>query len=351
MPLNTLCLDNSYESIKKCADIIKTGGLVAFPTETVYGLGASAFNKQSIAKIYEAKGRPTDNPLIVHVDSVEKIYPLVLDVPKKAQILIDEFMPGAITLILFKTDLIPDEITNFKKTVGIRVPSNETARLFIETCNVPICAPSANLSGKPSTTSANHVIDDLNGKIDAIIIDNPSEFGLESTIIDMTTDIPTLLRPGSITVSMIESVIGPIEISSYIKDNLFVDDDTAPIAPGMKYKHYSPKAPITIFKGSDDLVIKQIENLSSINNDEKHLKVGILTNDQNKDKFDKNKYTILTLGNNIKDYGKNLFSVLRKFDDEKVDIIYSFSFDDLDGESMALMNRLKKASGFNIVTL
>ncbi len=340
--MQTLILNSDEKSLEIAKNIINNGGLVAFPTETVYGLGGNALNKDSIKKIYLAKGRPSDNPLIVHVCDETMLKPLVRNIPLKARALMDAFCPGPLTIIFEKTIVIPDEITNFKETVGIRIPENETALNFIRTSNVPIAAPSANISGKPSPTSFLHVKDDLSGKIDAIIKDDDCTFGLESTIIDMTSEIPTLLRPGSITVKMIEEVIGEIAISPYITENKFVEG--APIAPGMKYKHYSPNAPITIFKGEKENVINKINKLST----ESNLKVGILTENENEICFDKSKNIVLSLGSNKEEYGKNLFKQLREFDSQNVDVIYSFYFDETD-LGLALMNRLKKAAGFNIV--
>ncbi len=345
--MQTLVLNTDEMSLNIAKNIIDNGGLVAFPTETVYGLGGNALNKDSISKIYKAKGRPSDNPLIVHICDEQMLKPLVKSIPKKAQMLLDKFAPGPITLILNKTVVIPDEITNFKQTVGIRIPANETALNFIRICNVPIAAPSANISGKPSPTSFFHVKEDLFNKIDGIIKDDDSAFGLESTIIDMTVEPPCLLRPGSITVKMIEDVIGKIDISPYIINNIFVEDNTSPIAPGMKYKHYSPNAPITIFKGLDEKVTSHISSLLS---NYENKKIGILTNDENFSKFDKEKYFVLSLGNNIEEYGKNLFKHLRQFDNFEVDLIFSFYFED-NSDGLALMNRLKKAAGFNIIEI
>lgn len=345
--MQTLVLNNQQKSLEIAKNIIINGGLVAFPTETVYGLGGNALDKESIAKIYKAKGRPSDNPLIVHVCDTDMLKSLVVCIPEKAKIIIDTFMPGPLTVILKKSIAIPDEITNYKDTVGIRIPANETALNFIRTCNVPIAAPSANISGKPSPTSFSHVKDDLFYKIDGIIEDDDSEFGLESSIIDMTVEPPMLLRPGSITVKMIEDVIGPINISPYIINNAFVEDDDAPIAPGMKYTHYSPNAPITIFKGDDVYVTAYIQKLLEESNT---TRIGILTNDSSKYFFDNEKYFVLSLGKNLEDFGKNLFKQLREFDKLKVDVIYSYYFDE-DDLGFALMNRLKKASGFNIHTV
>ncbi len=344
--MQTLILNTDKKSLEIASNIIHNGGLVAFPTETVYGLGGNALAKESVLNIYKAKGRPQDNPLIVHVCDEEMLKPLVKNISYKAKLLMKAFCPGPLTLILHKTDLIPNEITGNKQTVGIRIPSNKTALEFIKKTNLPIAAPSANLSGKPSPTSFEHVKQDLCGKIDGIIKDADSEFGLESTIIDMTTDIPTLLRPGSITVSMIEEVIGDINISPYIITNKFVEDDNAPIAPGMKYKHYSPDAELIIIKGDFNNTEKHINNLVVGDN----RKIGILTNDQFFNSFDHEKYFVLSLGNNINDYGKNLFKMLREFNTLDVDVIYSFYFYE-DDESMAFMNRLKKAAGFNIIEI
>lgn len=353
MKPDTLILDSDDASISIAGDIINNGGLVAFPTETVYGLGGNALNSTSISKIYKAKGRPSDNPLIVHIGDISMLKPLVKEIPEKAKLLIDAFFPGPLTLIFYKSELIPYEITAFKETVGIRFPQNDIARKLILASNVPIAAPSANISGKPSPTSFSHVKNDLDGKIDAIIKGDDSFFGLESTILDMTKDVPVMLRPGSITKSMIEHVIGEIEISSYLKDNIFLEDSIVPIAPGMKYKHYSPNASITIFKGSDEKVVKEIKSLCDKNS---HLKIGILTDDKNKDFFDENMFTVLSVGNTITEIGKNLFNKLREFDKTNVDIIYSFDFqkyddgtnDDFD-LNFSVMNRLNKASGFNII--
>ncbi len=344
--MQTLILNTDKKSLEIASNIIHNGGLVAFPTETVYGLGGNALAKDSVLNIYKAKGRPQDNPLIVHVCDENMLQPLVKDVCYKAKLLIKSFCPGPLTLILHKTDLIPDEITGNKSTVGVRIPSNETALNFIKKTNLPIAAPSANLSGKPSPTSFEHVKEDLFGRIDGIIKDEDTKFGLESTIIDMTQDTPTLLRPGSITISMIEKVIGDINISPYIVTNTIVENDNTPIAPGMKYKHYSPDAELIIFKCDFKRTSEHINNL--ILNDKR--KIGILTNDEFYDRFDSEKYSVLSLGNNICDYGKNLFKRLREFNALGVDVIYSFYFDE-DDESLAFMNRLKKASGFNIIEI
>lgn len=345
--MNTLILNNNNQSLEIAKNIINLGGLVAFPTETVYGLGGNALNKQSIDKIYKAKGRPSDNPLIVHVCDEEMLKPLVTHIPYKARLLINAFCPGPITLILNKTNIIPDEITNFKSTVGIRIPENELALKFIRTCGVPIAAPSANLSGKPSPTSFYHVKEDLDGIIDAIIHDVDTKFGLESTIVDMSNDTPVLLRPGAITLKMLEKIVGEVQISPYLINNTFIEDNIEPIAPGMKYKHYSPKAPITLFKCNESTFINHVNNLIAKNNDKK---IGILFDDRI-DKFIKTNYVVtLSLGSNHLDYGKYLFKHLREFDNQNVDIIYSFYFDE-DDANLAFMNRLKKAAGFNIIEL
>lgn len=330
------------EIISEAADILKKGGLVAFPTETVYGLGANGFNVQACRKIYEAKGRPQDNPLILHIAKKSQLADIVKETPYMAEKLIDVFWPGPLTLIFKKKDEIPDEITGGLKTVAVRCPKNEVAKRLIEEAGFPIAAPSANSSGKPSPTRASHVVFDLDGKIDMIIDGGPCEVGLESTIVDVSEDLPFILRPGAVTKEMLESVL---------KREVFtpkeVNENEAPKAPGMKYTHYSPKAEVFIVSGDAEKVCEKIKKLLS-EGEKSGLKVGILASNQTKDKYAGG--IVLSAGNreNIGEIASNLFKLLRKFDYLGVDLVYAEGLNE-EGLGSAVMNRLYKASGYKII--
>ena len=244
MKMNTKFLKPTEENIASAGKIIAGGGLVAFPTETVYGLRADALNDPAVAHIYKAKGRPSDNPLIVHVAKKEDIAPLVSEIPPKAQMLIDAFFPGPITVIMPKSEKIGKTVSGGLSTVGIRMPQNPIARALIEAAGTPIAAPSANTSGLPSPTEAKYVLEDMNGKIDAVIDGGSCRFGIESTVITLAGDHPVILRPGAITKEMMEEVIGPVEIASAVLEGM--KDGEVAASPGMKYKHYAPKAKIII---------------------------------------------------------------------------------------------------------
>ncbi len=299
------------EKIKTAAKILRSGGLVAFPTETVYGLGADMFNKKAIKKIFSVKGRPNDNPLIVHIYKKEQIYEVAEKVPPSAKILIEKFWPGPLTIVLTKKKNIPNEVTAKLSSIAIRMPKNIIALELIKATNTPIAAPSANLSGKPSPTSAKHVIDDLNGKIDCILKGNDSAIGLESTVIDLTEKVPTILRPGKITVKQIEDVIGKI------KTTIPNSTDT-PKSPGMKYKHYSPNAKVIIIKNK-----KEVNRIYK--------------------SFPYSKIKYLAYNTHIK-MAKNLFKDFRKADEEGYDIIIVLGVKEK-GLGLAIMDRLRKASG------
>ena len=235
--MDTKLLTSNEEDLQIAGDIIKAGGTVIFPTETVYGLGANALDSNAVKKIFTAKGRPSDNPLIVHIADINQIYEFVLDVPENAKKLADAYWPGPMTLVLNKKDIIPNEVSAGLNTVGIRIPENEIARNFIKKANCPIAAPSANLSGSPSPTTVEHVLADMLGRVDAIIKGENSRVGLESTVIDVTGDIPLVLRPGGITPEMIKKVCGEVQIAKGVDG---VTDELKPKSPGMKYKHYAP---------------------------------------------------------------------------------------------------------------
>lgn len=331
--------------IDEAAAILKKGGLVAFPTETVYGLGANGLDSNACRKIYEAKGRPSDNPLILHIGEIEQLEEIADDIPDCAEQLMDAFWPGPITIIFKKKSIVPDSVTGNFGTVAVRFPSNKIARSLINAAGVPIAAPSANTSGKPSPTRASHVLFDMDGKIDMIIDGGPTRFGLESTIIDVSTDVPTILRPGAITSEMIETVIGYVEIDPAVRGGAV---KTAPRAPGMKYTHYSPNARVILVKGEDEKVVEEINRLVE---EQKSLglKAGVMTTDENKDKYN-NADAVLSLGSRTDDeqIGANLFKMLRKFDFLGIDVVYSEVFDE-SGEGSAIMNRLRKAAGNSFI--
>ena len=333
------------EILNKASEIIKRGGLVAFPTETVYGLGADAFNPEAVNKIFKAKGRPQDNPLIVHIGSLDELPKLIGEKNKIADLLIENFWAGPLTLIFKKNNIIPSEVTGGLDTVAIRFPSLKITRDFINAAGA-VVAPSANTSGKPSPTKASHVIYDLENKIDMIIDGGDSEFGLESTIVDVSGEKPYLLRPGLVTKEMIEKVIG-----QEIETNFFTGDSEKPKAPGMKYTHYSPSAKVVIVAGDLEKVVNEIQKTAILKLNESK-KVGILATEQTKDLYDNDKFLVLSAGDrdNPETIGTNLYKLLRRFDFKEVDYILSENFAETQ-VGLAIMNRLKKAAGFNIVNV
>lgn len=341
------------DGICLAGNLIKEGSLVAFPTETVYGLGANGLDETACLKIFQAKGRPSDNPLILHISNFKQLESLVAEISEDAKKIMDKFCPAPLTLVFKKSDIVPDVVSGGLDTVAVRFPKHTIARSIIENAGVPIAAPSANLSGKPSCTKASHVVEDLWGKIPMIVDGGECELGLESTIIDTTTVPFTLLRPGFVTVEQIEEVVGKIQIDKTLMEK--IDDDVAPKAPGMKYIHYSPEAEVVLFEYQTKSGKEQIENIEKINelilNQQKDgKKVGVLTTNKNKEFYKCD--VIMSLGdeNHLDEIGANLFSMLREMDDFDVDIVYAETFMEK-GEGLAIMNRLKKASGYNIVKL
>ena len=354
---------------KEAADFLRSGKLVAFPTETVYGLGGNAYDSTASARIYAAKGRPSDNPLIVHISSFIEIDPLVSGIPDEARALADRFWPGPLTMILNKSDRIPKETTGGLDTVAIRMPSHPIANRLIKEAGIPIAAPSANASGRPSTTKAEHVIEDLNGKIDMIIDGGSSDIGLESTIVDLTVKPALILRPGYITIEMLREVLPDIEYDKAVLKRIR-DDSIVAKAPGMKYRHYAPKGELTIFEGDIGAVFRAI-----VREAESRLKaghsVGILTSDElvgnykaiehadakdlsgdSRDKAiqEKSKLYIRDIGsrNNEAEIAAGLFDALRYFDEAGAEYIYAEAFNE-GGLGQAIMNRLMKAAGYNII--
>lgn len=339
--------ENMQEAcLKEAKEILVAGGLVAFPTETVYGLGANALNKDAAKKIYEAKGRPSDNPLIVHISKTEDIEVLAGDIPKSAYLLADVFWPGPLTIILKKKDCVPKETTGGLNTVAIRLPANQIARKLIEGSGIYIAAPSANLSGKPSPTMAKHVIQDLSGKIDMIIDGGKATLGLESTIVDLSGDLPLILRPGCITKKMLANVIGEIEYDPAIL-NRNPDKDLIPRAPGMKYRHYAPEGNLTIYEGEITKVVEEVNRKSKENLDQGY-SVGVIATAETKDLY---RYgTVKTIGSRQEEasIAAGLYAILREFDELHTDYIYSESFAD-NSLGQAIMNRLLKAAGYQMI--
>ena len=329
----TKIIDTSdIESAAKC---LKNGGTVVFPTETVYGLGADAFNPDAIEKIYIAKGRPSDNPLIVHISDISDVSFLARSITPNAKILMEIFWPGPLTLIFKKKDNVPDKVTAGLDTVAVRYPSNETARKLIKQSGVLVAAPSANLSGSPSPTICEDVVSDLNGRVDYIIDDTGCEIGLESTVVDVSGDETVILRPGGITLEMIKEYIPNAKL-----DGGLIDEKTIPKCPGLKYKHYSPKAELIVVQGERENVRKYIS--SKLN---KSRKAGVLSYGEAEYE---NAELIINAGNNMEEYAHNLFSALRTFDKKGITLIYA-EFNIEDGMGVAVRNRLYKAANHNII--
>lgn len=325
-----------FEKLSEPAKALAEGKLVAFPTETVYGLGGNALDAQTVKKIYGAKGRPSDNPLIVHVSSKEDVYSLAETVPENAEKILDILCPGPITIILNKSNLVPDVVTAGEKTVAIRFPENEIARELIKKSGVPVAAPSANLSGRPSPTTAAHVAEDLSDKIDYIIDGGPCRVGLESTVIDLTVTPPRILRPGGVSQETLAALLG--EVTGYAPRD---EDTTSPKSPGMKYKHYAPKAEMVVFEGKTcrDAILKQVTAC-------KDKKVCVLTAGQT-DLYD---CDVIDCGKEPVEYAKALFGALREADALGADVIFAELPFAPGGIVTALKNRIYKSCGGNVIT-
>jgi len=329
-----------YNIIKEAADIINRGGLVVFPTETVYGIGADALNDAAVDKIFKAKGRPQDNPLIVHIAELDELYCLASEVPKKAELLAERFWPGPLTMILYKRKILSDKITAGLNTAAIRLPVNKIALALIRESKKPIAAPSANTSGSPSPTEASHVIEDLMGKVDMIIDGGSTYIGLESTVVDMTGDIPMILRPGGVTLEDIISVLGEC---TYDPSIIKSEEAIIPKSPGQKYRHYSPKAKVILYKGHIEKVAEKInEDYDKLTL--KGLKAGIMSTVQTRELY-KGKVNIC-IGDRTKllTISSNLFKGLRDFDHMGIDVILAEAVDEK-GLGKAIMNRLGKSAG------
>ena len=324
------------EQLHKVANLLKAGKTVVFPTETVYGLGANALDPEAAKKIYEAKGRPSDNPLIVHISKKEDVDFLAGNISQDAKLLMEAFWPGPLTLILDKSDNVPIETTGGLMTVAIRMPSNPIARKLIDLAGVSIAAPSANISGRPSITSSKYLVEELCERVDAIIISEDSEIGLESTVIDMTASTPVILRPGKIGKTEIEKILNKeIELDPSLKD-----ENAAPKSPGMKYKHYSPNATVIVVTGSlDEMKQKINQKLSLDKNKSDTVKVVCL-----EDRVSLYDGYGISWGKSSQEAAKNLFKILRLMDEQNIEVVY-FEALNSDEISEAVMNRLIKAAG------
>lgn len=334
--------------LDEAASVLKKGGLVAFPTETVYGLGGDALRPEASRKIYAAKGRPSDNPLIVHIATMKQLEKISRNIPEAAYRLAEQFWPGPLTMVLQKSELVPFETTGGLDTVAVRMPVHPAALALIRESDVMIAAPSANTSGRPSPTRAEHVAEDLNGKIDMILDGGPVSIGIESTIVDLTGEIPTILRPGYITKQMLEDVLGTVETDKAILEEN-KDKNLRPKAPGMRYRHYAPKGELTIYEGSQEKVVEAI-NAAAKKAVLEGKKTGIIATEESKGLY---KYgEIKTIGT-LKDeetIARGLYEVLRELDAGGVEVIFGESYAS-DGLGQAIMNRLLKAAGQRLVKI
>ncbi|WP_102264596.1 L-threonylcarbamoyladenylate synthase [Mesobacillus jeotgali] len=329
----------TYPQIIEAAQKLKQNQVVAFPTETVYGLGGNAESDEAVLKIFEAKGRPGDNPLIIHIANREQINSFVKEIPNQAAVLMDAFWPGPLTIILEKKEgALSEKATAGLSTVAVRMPDHPIALAIIEASGLPLAAPSANLSGKPSPTTANHVADDLTGRIAGIVDGGATGVGLESTVVDCTGDIPAILRPGGVTKEQLEEVVGEVAVDPALKDS-----NQAPKSPGMKYRHYAPNAPFYLVDGSREQ-IQQLVNEKRVEGQ----KVGVMTTKENLEFYDAD--IVIPCGERarLETVAEALYDTLRAFNQEELDIIYGEIFPET-GVGQAIMNRLSKASGLPII--
>ena len=343
------------EKISEAAEVIKNGGTVCFPTETVYGLGANALSEAATQKIFLAKGRPSDNPLIVHINDIKELSLLSIDIPKRAILLSQRFSPGPLTFIIKKSEAIPNSVTAGLLTVAIRIVENPIARALIKEAGVPIAAPSANLSGSPSPTRFKHVYDDMFGRVDVIIDGGNSEIGVESTVIDISGEKNVLLRPGGVTLSQLREVLGEVSVDKHL---LEIQNETArtvpavlegyrPMSPGMKYKHYSPLAEVIVVSGSEQNVVNYI-NCECQKHLDKNEKVAVIAFEENLSLYCCQDIFSFGQRTNLKEAAAKIFSIFRNADEIGAKVIYAEDVPS-DGIGFAVSNRLYKAAGNNIV--
>lgn len=336
--ISIMSTDDNPMGLKEVAEILQKGGTVGIPTETVYGLAANAYDPDAVAKIFAAKGRPQDNPLIVHIADMNDLPKIAAEIPETAKKLADAFWPGPLTMVLKRTERIPAIISAGLDTVAVRMPSNEVARAIINCSGLPLAAPSANLSGRPSPTTAKHVVDDLDGKIDAVVMSKDCTVGVESTVISLVDGNKRLLRPGGITHEQLESVIGKVEIDSSVLSNELVAEVSS---PGMKYKHYSPKTKIVIIKADSqtfcDYVNHSVENCAAMCFSEDEAKISKPT---------------IVYGDEADDMSqaRELFDALRLTDNLNVDVVYAHS-PKKTGVGLAVYNRMLRAAAFEVISL
>ncbi|MDQ0269271.1 L-threonylcarbamoyladenylate synthase [Cytobacillus purgationiresistens] len=331
----------SYPQITQASQKLMENEAVAFPTETVYGLGGNAENDEAVGKIFAAKGRPADNPLIIHIAERGQLAAFVEDIPAKAERLMDAFWPGPLTLVFNKRDgALSDLATAGLATVGVRMPDHPVALALLKKTNLPIAAPSANRSGKPSPTTAAHVWEDLNGRIAGVVDGGPTGVGLESTVLDCTEEIPTILRPGGITKEQLVEVIGEVKMDPALQDTA-----QAPRSPGMKYQHYAPNAPLYLVEGSKEAIQKLVSEKRN-----EGLTVGVLTTEENTDFYDANVVIACGRRSNLETVASGLYDALRQFNHADIDIIYGEVFS-AEGVGAAVMNRLVKAAGHRVISI
>lgn len=334
------------EGLERAAAVIAGGGLVAFPTETVYGLGADAMNADAAKRIYEAKGRPSDNPLIVHIAEAGQLSEVAREIPEEARRLAERFWPGPLTMVLKKNRRIPEETTGGLDTVAVRCPSNVIARELILRSRRLIAAPSANRSGRPSTTKFTHVVEDLDGRIDMIIDGGDAVIGLESTIVDLTGQTPVVLRPGYITRKDLESVLGRVEMDPAAEGDPRAED-FRPKAPGMKYRHYAPKGELFLVKGSSGNVVRYINKLTREAVEQGRM-VGVIATSENKERYRYGMVVDIGSRENDKEIASGLYDALRKFDTMDAEVIYA-EYPAGDGLAEAIANRMLKAAAYSVI--
>jgi L-threonylcarbamoyladenylate synthase len=332
--------------MQAAANIINKGGLVAFPTETVYGLGADALNPTAVAALFKAKKRPLDNPPIVHVENVKTVYTLAKHVPPKAEQAMKLFWPGPLTLIFKRSPAVPEVTVAGLDTIAVRMPNHKVALALIKESHCPIAAPSANLAGKPSPTTAEHVWDDLNGRIDAILDAGPTSVGVESTVLDMSVNTPMVLRPGGTPTEALRKALGDVRLHPFV-----AAEKEGPVektrSPGMKHKHYAPNAQVIVVEGAIPAVVAKVKELSDSYR-LKGVKVGVLATDETLAAYGADVARSLGSRFNLAVVAQNLFRLLRELDAEGVDVIIAEGVP-TEGLGLAVMNRLRKASGYNIV--
>lgn len=342
MQTELLCPTRDDTALARAATLLRAGEVVGIPTETVYGLGANALDETAVRKIFAAKGRPQDNPLIVHIAHLQDMPALCMDIPTAAYQLAEAFWPGPLTIILPKSTRIPYVTSGGLDTVGLRLPSHPMAREIIRLAQVPIAAPSANLSGRPSTTTAQHVLDDLAGKIPAVVEGGACTVGVESTVITLALPTPRLLRPGGITLEQLQEVLGTVDVDRALHEK--ISDDTRVSAPGMKYRHYAPRAPVIVVRGNPADTAQYIRTQTDCD-------TGILCFDECAPLFEQNSF-VRTFGaaEDVHAQANQIFDRLREFDTLPVQRIFAQCPPE-NGLGLAVSNRIAKAAGFSIVTL